>query len=302
MPPTRISSSRRRSRARAAWDTPAVRAVCFGSALLSSVLVLALVPVLASAGDSDAPIGASDRWLPAEDWVMSHWLPFDERLLYAKLGLSRERVLDWMRDDRHHTLAQLGQRRGLPAPQLARELVVAWAPPDKRIELSARALRVLTQGHLAQHVLFHYFHNPGIGLNAARIFGVDPLEFQWRRLRGESPALIAAVSGRRPASVARSALRALRGDALAGVERGATPRRQARRWLAYERRGLRHWLDSSIYKPGRRGEPAPALLGLPRFSLVCRLFQGRYPDPPVRSSVLAGTLALGWPFPAFKHR
>jgi hypothetical protein len=232
---------------------------------------------------------------------MLHWLPFDERLLYAKLGLSRERVLDWMRDDRHHTLSQLGQRRGLPAPQLARALVGAWAPLDKRTELSARALRVLTQGHLAQHVLFHYFHNPGIGLNAARIVGVDPLDFQWRRLRGESPALIAAAYGRRRASVARSALRTLRGDAMAGVQRGATPGRQARRWLSYERRGVRHWLDSSIYKPGKRDEPAPPPLRLPRFSLVCRLFQGRYPDPPVRASVLAGTLALVWPFRAFRR-
>lgn len=232
---------------------------------------------------------------------MLHWLPFDERLLYAKLGLSRERVLDWMRDDRHHTLSQLGQRRGLPPPQLARALVAAWAPLGKRADLTARALRVLTQGHLAQHVLFHYFHSPGIGLKSARIFGVDPLEFQWRRLRGESPALIAAVYGRRRASVALSALRALHGDAMAGVDLGATPGPEARRWLAYERRGLRHWLDSSIYKPGKRDEPAPALLGLPRFSLVCRLFQGRYPDLPVRSSVLAGTLALGWPFRAFRR-
>ena len=229
---------------------------------------------------------------------MFHWLPFDERLLHAKLGLSRERVLDWMRDDRRHTLAQLGERRGLPAPRLARELVAAWAPVDNRAELTARALRVLTQGHLAQHVLFHYFHDPGIGLRAARIFGADPLEFQWRRLRGEPPALIAAAYGRRRASVRRSALRALRADALAGVTRGATPDRQARRWLAYERLGLRHWLDSSIEKSGWRDKPAPARLGLSRESLVCRLFQDRYPGAPVRTRVLAGSLAPAWPFAA----
>src|SRR4051794_24053046 len=105
-------------------------------ALLLSILALALVPAGAPARDPDAPPGASDRWLPAEDWVMLHWLPFDELLLYAKLGLPRERVLGWMRDDRRHTLAQLAERRGLPAPRLARELVAAWAPLHKRGQLA----------------------------------------------------------------------------------------------------------------------------------------------------------------------
>jgi hypothetical protein len=281
-----------------ARELSAVRCVRVPAALLACVLALCWVPRAALARDPDAPPRASDRWLPAEDWVMFHWLPFDERLLYARLGLPRERVLDWLRDDGRHTLAQLAARRRLAPPRLASELVAAWAPLPKRAKLASRALRVLTGGHLAQHVFFHYFHHPGIGLHAAAIFGADPLVFQWRRLRGESPALIAAAYGRRRAAVAHSTMRALSSDAMAGVRRGATSGPQAHRWLAYERRGLRHWLESAIYKPSERDKPAPARLRLPRFSLACRLFQGRYPDPPVRAPVLAGTLAPAWPWAA----
>src|SRR5215217_6426676 len=106
-----------------ARELSAVRCVRVPAALLACVLALCLVPRAAPARDPDTPPRASDRWLPAEDWVMFHWLPFDERLLYARLGLPRERVLEWLRDDGRHTLAQLAARRGLAPPRLASELV-----------------------------------------------------------------------------------------------------------------------------------------------------------------------------------
>src|SRR4051812_17571646 len=154
--------------------------------VLAAVVVVILLglPAAAAARDSHAPAGGSDNWLPCDAWVMFHWLPFDEAKLYALLGKSREDVRAWLRDDNHHTLAQLAARRGLTM----REAAAALA-------LNAGVLRnhtvdALTQGHLAQHVLFHYFHQPLIASRAASVFGVSPVEFRRLRLHGTSPAEI----------------------------------------------------------------------------------------------------------------
>ena len=39
--------------------------------------------------DSDAPPGSPPHWLPGEQWVMQHWLPYDEQRLYSLLGVDR---------------------------------------------------------------------------------------------------------------------------------------------------------------------------------------------------------------------
>ena len=246
-------------------------------------LVLALgvslaVAAPAAAQDSEAPPGASPRWLPCEDWVMYHWVPFEERRLFALLGVGRPVVLRWMRDDRHHTLAGLARRRGRDPRRVADELVAPWrggVSPGHEAELRRRAWRTLTQGHLAQHLLFHTFHHPAVAVRARALFGLPALDYQRERLLGRSPAAIGAAHGRSRREVARSALAVLRASGAEGVARRWIPRAQARAQLRRQRAGLSHWLGSSISKPGFRGARRGPRTVRPRAALLCRLFSGR---------------------------
>ena len=63
--------------------------------------------------DSEAPVTAPAHWLPPEDWVYNHWLPFDETRLHELLGVTRGAIWRQLRDDRHN-LAQLAARHGWP--------------------------------------------------------------------------------------------------------------------------------------------------------------------------------------------
>jgi hypothetical protein len=56
--------------------------------------------------DSDAPAGSPPHWLPGEQWVMQHWLPYDEQRLYSLLGVDRGVIWRQLRDDTRN-LAQL---------------------------------------------------------------------------------------------------------------------------------------------------------------------------------------------------
>ncbi|HEX8854270.1 MAG TPA: hypothetical protein VF752_01620, partial [Thermoleophilaceae bacterium] len=137
----------------------------------------------------------------------------------------------------------------------------------------------LTQGHLAQHVLFHYFHQPGLGIRARSIFGVSARRYQRLRLSGRSPAEIAAAHGVSRARLAKRAMKRFRAIQLRGVALHATTRRQAARFLRRQRAGLSHWLDSHIRKPGfgktRRHRRTHSL---PRRALLCFLLRG-HSDP-----------------------
>ncbi|HEX8854782.1 MAG TPA: hypothetical protein VF752_04210, partial [Thermoleophilaceae bacterium] len=99
------------------------RILVFAAALIA---LLALAGGPAVARDSDAPPGASPRWLPCEHWVMFHWLPYDETRLYSLLGVHRATVLRWARDDQHRTLGDLARRRGWKPDALASALVRPW--------------------------------------------------------------------------------------------------------------------------------------------------------------------------------
>ena len=51
---------------------------------------LAMAPVAtAGAHDSRAPAHAPHFWLPKDQWVMEHWVSFDEARLYALLRIDR---------------------------------------------------------------------------------------------------------------------------------------------------------------------------------------------------------------------
>ena len=149
--------------------------------------------------DSEAPKGAPPHWLPGEQWVMQHWLPYDERRLYSLLGA-----------DRGDDLAAAARRHPQPRPARASSAAgsrgararaggaVAHraARPGRLALLERRALRTLTQGHLAQHLFFHSLHQEAIPSHATAIFGVAS-RAEWSALRRSelSPLQICRLNG-----------------------------------------------------------------------------------------------------------
>ena len=79
--------------------------------IVAAFVVMCVLAAPARAHDSLAPAGAGHNWLPDEEWVHRHWLPFDERELEAALGLRRRELEAYLYDD-HHTLAELARARG----------------------------------------------------------------------------------------------------------------------------------------------------------------------------------------------
>src|SRR5215210_215367 len=130
-------------------------------------------PIVTRSADPDAPANAPAHWLPPEAWVYNHWLPYDETRLYRLLGITRVGLWEQLRDDRR-TLGELAARHGWPdARRLAAALVAPEAAHVDRARLATlrrRALRTITQGHLAQHLFFHSLHQFGIASEAPAMF------------------------------------------------------------------------------------------------------------------------------------
>jgi hypothetical protein len=177
-------------------------------ALVALVVTLVAAPA-ARAQDSDAPEGALGHWLPAEQWLYEHWLPYDEDRLYELLDVDRGDVWRHLRDDAARNLAQLGRRHGY-APQ---ELALALVEPRREdvseqrfTQLRERALRTVTQGHLSQHLLFHNLHQRTIPNRSPEIFGTASVEvFCACAARTSAPSASAACTG---ATARRSTKRA----------------------------------------------------------------------------------------------
>ncbi|MDP9294194.1 MAG: hypothetical protein M3O90_07220, partial [Actinomycetota bacterium] len=201
--------------------------------------------------DSDAPPGAPPHWLPGEPWVMQHWLPYDERRLYSLLGVDRGVIWRQLRDDTRN-LAELAQQRGWEPRALAHELVAPWRgqlrDPDRLALLERRALRTLTQGHLAQHLFFHSLHQEAIPSHATQIFGVASRS-EWSTLRRSelSPLQICRLNGLPRGHVQEQAAATLREYAAKGVARQAIPPAQAARLLSRQLRQLPRWLQQTRY-------------------------------------------------------
>jgi hypothetical protein len=223
-----------------------------GVAACATVALLALGAPPSGAHDSLAPRGMDyHRWLPHEHWVQKHWMPYDEARLRALLGVGTPTIYRWLEDD-HRTLAQLARRRGVSPRTLGGRLL---AP--RRRELTPRAYRVLrertermlTQGHLAQHVYFHVFHGASITDPVQQWFGVSPARYrQLRYTRRLSPRQIAERHGRDPAAFRAHAASALEGEAQQGVHHGATSAEQANAMLARQLRVLGCWIDNPAPK------------------------------------------------------
>src|SRR5215211_4905481 len=201
--------------------------------------------------DSDAPPGAPPHWLPGEPWVMQHWLPYDEQRLYDLLGVDRGVVWRQLRDDTRN-LAQLAEQRGWEPRELANELVAPWRgrlrDPGRLALLQRRALRTLTQGHLAQHIFFHSLHQEAIPSHAPAIFGVASRD-EWSALRRSelSPLQICRLNGLPRGHAEDQAATTLREYASKGVARQATPPVQAERLLSRQLRQLPRWLQQTRY-------------------------------------------------------
>ena len=207
---------------------------------------------------------------------MSHWLPYDERQLLALLGIDRAALGRWLEDDDVHTVAQLVRRRGLEPHDVSEQLVDAWAEgasPSRRSALRDRAMRTLTEGHLAQHMFFHLAHYPSVALQARTVFGVSPLGYQQLRLGGRTPREIARRAGIAGAEVRRRTMPILRQGARTGVTAQQMPPAQARRLLRLQRANLSAWLDQRIRPLGARPRLRPPRLRSEE-ELACWLFAG----------------------------
>jgi hypothetical protein len=131
--------------------------------------------------------------------------------------------------------------------------------PKRLAVLRSRALRTLTQGHLAQHLFFHLFHHQSVRRDARRIFGVSPGEFRTLRYRGLTPYQIGARQGRTRTQVFRKTLQRFAEDARIAVRRGWMPRAEARFQLSLQRKRLSWWLDRGLPKLGLPEPEGPPL-------------------------------------------
>jgi len=221
---------------------------------LLTVIASGAVAAPAGAADSDAPPGSPPNWLPNEPWVNELWLPFDEERLPAALGMTRGKVFSWIRNDGSHTLAQLAARKSIKVDALAARLVANRTDLStaQRARVRSYSRRVITQGHLAQHLLFHALHQSAIPERANAIFGT-PSAKAYGRLR------VAEVS---PLDIGE----------LHGVTRVEMRRRTSAALRAAQQRGIR----ARIVTPAQAKLQLDRQLGqIPRW-----LGQGRYNGPP----------------------
>ena len=222
---------------------------------ITTLIALALLPAAsAAAADSHAPKGARGDWLPSSEWVMSCWLPFDETRLYAVLHTDRAELATWLNDRR--TLAQFAARQGHKDRAKLAETLLAprlrTASPAMARTLRSRTSDMLTQAHLARHVMFHIYHTPAIPRHAQEIFGMSSRAYRTLRDSGWSPQRIADKGGMSLAK-SRAALRAIlvRRDDQA-VRIGAMSRRQADALLAHQDEGLSAYMRRQYRTPAQQ--------------------------------------------------
>jgi hypothetical protein len=214
--------------------------------------------------DSDAPAGAAPHWLPPDHWIHHHYTPFDEARLYALLHVDRAGLWSWLRDDTQ-TIAQLAATKGWPDPRkLAAALVAPRAKDvgqEMLAELRSRTYRILVQGHLSQHVIFHSLHQESGPAAAPRLFGVaSSSAFQRLRRLDISPLQIGRAHGRTRASMQRGLEAVLREAVHHGVHEGDMSERQAETLLRRQLRQVPRWLGEEHYNG-----PPQTVGGKPRF-------------------------------------
>lgn len=238
--------------------------------LIAALCAVPAAPAVADRPDTDAPPGAPSDWLPPEEWVMERWLPFDEPRLWEVLRMKRHEVYGYLqRGDR--TLRDLAVERGVPVDGLVDHLLAPRAsqvtPAQLRV-LQARSRRLLSQGHLAEHVIGHNFHNWSLDAANRTLFGLerrrsDPL---WHA--GLTHAEIARRSGIRAGTLRRRTLEVLARAGRRGVAGGDLSREQHRELQAMHLEAIDLWLRTAIDGPRRPGTARAAAVG---GSAICRL-------------------------------
>lgn len=200
----------------------------------------------ASAHDSNSPEGAGHNWLPREGWVFQHWIPYDERTLLRELGVTRKELWCWLEAD-HRTIAGLARHLGRSPDRLLEKLMEPWrgkVSAARLGELRSRARRTLKQGHLGQHVFFHFYHGIGIPTRAPALFGVSREAFiSLRKVDGLTPLQIGALHGRTPESIRAGIERLLRRGARRAVATRSSPPAQAERMLQLQLADLERWIS-----------------------------------------------------------
>lgn len=219
------------------------------------------VSAYAPAKDSLAPKSAGDRWLPCERWVMYHWNPIDMQKLMDNTGITERKFFLWIQDDDNRDLAGIIKSRKLDPKTVVGNSLAVEPGSSKRIRsvLRARAERLLTQGHLAQHVFFHWFHSPAIRENAREIFGMQPWDYFRARRAGFSPADVGRLKrGYTRKQTAARVVKVLERYVRRGMKGGATSEAQADYYVAGIKRLADVWLDQRYNKKRPKGGlPAP---------------------------------------------
>jgi hypothetical protein len=204
----------------------------------------------ARAHDSLAPPGSPHTWLPVQEWVHRHWLPFDERDLSVRLGLRPGELEAYLYND-HRALAVLATARGIDIAQLRDDLVAPWRTRvDERryAVLRDRTERLLTQPHLAQHVFFHVFHGSAVAHAPQLTFGLPDATVRQLRLDGHTPIEIADLGGVSPAALRATLLHFFHAEAEEGIRLGFAWPAEARLILARQTVRLDCWMRSP--RPG----------------------------------------------------
>jgi hypothetical protein len=212
--------------------------------VIVAVAAFAAASPNATAHDSLAPQGAPHRWLPVEEWVFRHWVPFDERALTRALRLRGHELRAYLYND-HHTLAALARRRGIGLNDLVAKLLEPWGASvsqRERAVLRDHTVRLLTQGHLAQHVLFHSFHTVGLEAATRRLFGVTHTRFRALRRQRNPPLAIARRHGIPERTVTYGLGQVFRANQAAGVSRHQAWPAQATRMVRRQLAELPCWL------------------------------------------------------------
>jgi lambda repressor-like predicted transcriptional regulator len=239
---------------------------------LALLIIVALVGVggvssTALAGpikpDSAAPSGAAPDWLPSEAWVMERWVPFDERKLEAIFGEGTTAITATL-DRTGVTLNQLARQRRIPVDTLAQRLVASRHLSRRskvRATLMKRTKRMLSQSHLAVHMLSHIFHTWTVTRQTESVFGVSQAAFsRLYFVEGLTMQQIAAAGGVRPSALRAHALHAAAVSGRRGVRINAMSARENRVLRA---RDKQHYLSWAAYHvPVRRASSAVARAAL----------------------------------------
>jgi hypothetical protein len=221
--------------------------------------------------DSAAPAGSAPSWLPQEAWVLQRWVPFDEPALERRLRMDTSAIAQSL-DASGATLAGLARARGVPTKGLAERLVASRRLPagsPLRAVLLRRTRRVLSQSHLAVHLLSHVFHTWTVTRDTEDIFGVPQARVtQLYQADGLSMQAIAAQGGVALARLRARALKASVAAGRAGRAVGALSVTENRILRARDRRNFASW---AAYRVPRPTSARAASVAAPTHLALCLL-------------------------------